>query len=117
MDKRQVFGRLEPFAGQLEQPPVDLDGYDPARGPAEPFRQEPRARADLKDDLIARDLGRADETVTTLPLRNLSTEGIDMTTVVLVGSSETRRMARGDGSVRVYTPRGYAGKQAKESGG
>jgi cobalt-precorrin 5A hydrolase/precorrin-3B C17-methyltransferase len=43
-----------------------------------------------------------------------------MLTVVLVGSSQTRRVARGDGSTKggawVYTPRGYAAKRATNAG-
>jgi cobalt-precorrin 5A hydrolase/precorrin-3B C17-methyltransferase len=37
-----------------------------------------------------------------------------MLTLVIVGSSETRRVARPDGGVRVYTPRGYAAKHSQE---
>jgi cobalt-precorrin 5A hydrolase/precorrin-3B C17-methyltransferase len=33
-----------------------------------------------------------------------------MLTVVLIGSSETRRVEKGDGGAWVYTPRGYAAK-------
>jgi cobalt-precorrin 5A hydrolase/precorrin-3B C17-methyltransferase len=35
---------------------------------------------------------------------------VDMLTVVVVGSSESRTMKTGDGKTWVYTPRGYAGK-------
>ena len=44
-------------------------------------------------------------------LAELALAHVDMLTVVLVGSSETRRLARGDGGVWVYTPRGYAAKR------
>ncbi len=36
-----------------------------------------------------------------------------MLTVVLVGSSATRRLARPDGGEWVYTPRGYAARRAE----
>lgn len=52
--------------------------------------------------IVARELGRPDETVTLTTLADLDPETVDMLTLVLVGSSETRRF--GD---RVYTPRGY----------
>ena len=35
---------------------------------------------------------------------------MDMLTLVMIGSSETRAIARGDGGTWVYTPRGYAAK-------
>ena len=75
-------------------------------------------RAHRTDDtpvVLARNLGRDGETVTTVKLAELTADKVDMLTVVLVGSSETRRVARGDGGVWVYTPRGYAGKAAKDS--
>jgi cobalt-precorrin 5A hydrolase/precorrin-3B C17-methyltransferase len=57
--------------------------------------------------VLARNLGREGETVrvTTLGALDVEADGIDMLTLVLVGSSETRRV--GDW---VYTPRGYARK-------
>jgi cobalt-precorrin 5A hydrolase/precorrin-3B C17-methyltransferase len=42
-------------------------------------------------------------------LATLSVDEVDMLTVVLVGSSQTRRLDTGDGP-RIYTPRGYARK-------
>jgi cobalt-precorrin 5A hydrolase/precorrin-3B C17-methyltransferase len=35
---------------------------------------------------------------------------IDMLTVVLIGSTATRGVARPDGGAWIYTPRGYAAK-------
>ena len=61
--------------------------------------------------IIARNLGRAEESLRTTTLDALDPADIDMLTVVLVGSSETRAVSRGDGRCWVYTPRGYAGKQ------
>ena len=50
----------------------------------------------------------------TVTLDALEVAAVDMLTVVLVGSSETRAVARGDGRHWIYTPRGYAGRQANE---
>lgn len=66
--------------------------------------------------VLARNLGRKDESINVIDLAALSTDGIDMTTVVLVGSSETRRINRRDGGIWVYTPRGYAAKSAEGIG-
>ncbi|MCB1882728.1 MAG: precorrin-3B C(17)-methyltransferase [Geminicoccaceae bacterium] len=57
--------------------------------------------------VVARDLGRADERVEVVTLEALSVEMVDMLTLVLVGSSATRRFAARDGGTRVFTPRGY----------
>jgi hypothetical protein len=59
--------------------------------------------------VVARNLGRADERVTTVPLAALEADRADMLTLVLVGASATRQVATG-GRVWTYTPRGYAGK-------
>ena len=47
-------------------------------------------------------------------LAALDPEEVDMLTVVLIGASTTRRVARPDGGDWVYTPRGYAGKNAEK---
>ena len=62
--------------------------------------------------ILARNLGRDGETVTVIDLAALTPEAVDMLTVVLIGSSATRRVDRGDGGVWVYTPRGYAAKNS-----
>ena len=67
--------------------------------------------------VIARNLGRDGEQVRIVTLGTLDPADIDMLTVVLVGSSETRAVARGDGRHWVYTPRGYAGKQNRDMEG
>ncbi|MEQ8355533.1 MAG: precorrin-3B C(17)-methyltransferase [Kiloniellaceae bacterium] len=74
-----------------------------------------RHRRDDTPVVLARNLGRDGETVTILDLADLTPDRVDMLTVVLVGSSETRRVTRSDGGAWVYTPRGYAGKAAKNS--
>jgi cobalt-precorrin 5A hydrolase/precorrin-3B C17-methyltransferase len=78
------------------------------------------ARPETTPVVIARNLGRPEETVRVVTLRDLDPARIDMLTVVLVGSSETRALVRGDGRSRVYTPRGYGEKYSlgkkRESG-
>jgi len=61
--------------------------------------------------VLARNLGREGETARVITLGALSADQVDMLTLVLVGSGETRRLPRGDGGVWVYTPRGYAAKR------
>ncbi|HLB80019.1 MAG TPA: precorrin-3B C(17)-methyltransferase, partial [Dongiaceae bacterium] len=58
--------------------------------------------------VIARNLGRAGETVAVTTLGSLDPDDVDMLSLVLVGSSATRTLSRPDGGVWVYTPRGYA---------
>ena len=61
--------------------------------------------------ILATNLGRDGERVRFVDLAALDVDDVDMLTVVIVGSSQTRRIATGDGRNWVYTPRGYAGKQ------
>ncbi|MEO0672822.1 MAG: precorrin-3B C(17)-methyltransferase [Pseudomonadota bacterium] len=68
--------------------------------------------------LLASDLGRPNETLRVRTLETLSVDEVDMLTVVLVGSSETRQFRSGDQNsgadgIRIYTPRGYAAKRAR----
>ena len=56
--------------------------------------------------VVARNLGRAGEQVTVTTLVELDTETVDMLTVVVVGSSRTRRVQHA-GRAWLYTPRGY----------
>jgi cobalt-precorrin 5A hydrolase/precorrin-3B C17-methyltransferase len=60
--------------------------------------------------VLARNLGRDGEALRVMDLAALTPEAVDMLTVVLVGSSATRRVDKADGGVWVYTPRGYAAK-------
>ncbi|MFP6743530.1 MAG: precorrin-3B C(17)-methyltransferase [Alphaproteobacteria bacterium] len=55
--------------------------------------------------VLARNLGREGETVRNVDLAALQVDDVDMLTVVIVGSSQTRRVGRW-----VYTPRGYESK-------
>ncbi len=56
--------------------------------------------------LLASSLGRPEEALTYRDLSALEVDEVDMLTVVLVGSSQSRVTAAG----RMYTPRGYARK-------
>ncbi len=60
--------------------------------------------------MLASNLGRDGEALRIVPLGALLVDDVDMLTVVIVGSSDTRTVATGDGRTWVYTPRGYAGK-------
>ncbi len=55
--------------------------------------------------VLARNLGREGETVRNVDLAALQVDDVDMLTVVIVGSSQTRRVGGW-----VYTPRGYEPK-------
>jgi cobalt-precorrin 5A hydrolase/precorrin-3B C17-methyltransferase len=81
--------------GQLDQALTILKGHRPPDTPV----------------VIASNLGRPDEKVAILPLAGVDAAAIDMLTVVLVGSSQTRAYRRGDGRTHAYTPRGYARKR------
>ncbi len=60
--------------------------------------------------VLARNLGRDGESLRVVTLGALTSADADMLTLVLIGSSATRRIERGDGGVWVYTPRGYQAK-------
>ena len=57
--------------------------------------------------ILARNLGRPEETLRVTSLGDLAADDCDMLTVVLVGSSATRRVPRLHGTDWAYTPRGY----------
>ncbi len=59
--------------------------------------------------MLARNLGRPSETLSHTTLGSLDPANVDMLTVVLVGSTTTRRIDHAGGAW-VYTPRGYAKK-------
>ena len=59
---------------------------------------------------LARNLGRAGESIRLTTLGALAGEDVDMLTLVLVGSSATRLIP--GAAPRLYTPRGYAAKRA-----
>ena len=57
--------------------------------------------------LLASSLGRPEENIRYRRLADLDVDDVDMLTVVLVGSSNSKLAQLGDGP-RMYTPRGYA---------
>jgi cobalt-precorrin 5A hydrolase/precorrin-3B C17-methyltransferase len=61
--------------------------------------------------VVAINLGRNGEQVTIVSLREFDCDRVDMLTLILIGSSQSRAIVRGDGRTVVYTPRGYATKQ------
>ena len=60
--------------------------------------------------ILARNLGRDGEQVTTVPLEQLNVDDVDMLTLVLVGASSTRQV-KAAGRTWTYTPRGYEKKR------
>ncbi|MBY4770782.1 precorrin-3B C(17)-methyltransferase [Burkholderia ambifaria] len=57
--------------------------------------------------VLGRDIGRPGATLATTTLGALRSDQVDMRTMVIVGSSTTRRFAIADGREWVYTPRWY----------
>lgn len=60
--------------------------------------------------VLGSNLGRPEEKLRIVNLADLNVDDVDMLTVVLVGSSATRRVEN-NGQVKIYTPRGYATKR------
>jgi cobalt-precorrin 5A hydrolase/precorrin-3B C17-methyltransferase len=61
--------------------------------------------------IIAGNLGRPEENVRIVALKDFDPAVVDMLTLVMVGSSQSKSMLRGDGRTYAYTPRGYAKKR------
>lgn len=57
--------------------------------------------------VLGRDIGRPAEALRSLTLGELTPEMVDMRTLVIIGSSQTRRFPRAEGGEWVYTPRWY----------
>ncbi|MFC5801050.1 precorrin-2 C(20)-methyltransferase [Streptomyces formicae] len=57
--------------------------------------------------VVARDVGGAEESVRIVRLAELDPAVVDMRTLLLVGSSQTRTVSRGDGTTVAWTPRTY----------
>ena len=55
----------------------------------------------------ARNLGRAGETLAVAPLAEFDPGAVDMLSLLIVGSSRTRRLEWPNGRGLAYTPRGY----------
>ncbi len=60
--------------------------------------------------ILASNLGRPEEKLRVLNFADFNPEEVDMLTIVLVGSSQSKAIKRGDGKTYAYTPRGYARK-------
>jgi cobalt-precorrin 5A hydrolase / precorrin-3B C17-methyltransferase len=61
--------------------------------------------------VIASNLGRPEEQVRVIRFADFNPDDVDMLTLVMVGSSQSKSFARGDGTTAAYTPRGYAKKR------
>ncbi|MGA5409344.1 precorrin-2 C(20)-methyltransferase [Streptomyces lavendulocolor] len=57
--------------------------------------------------VVARDVGGPEESVRVLPLMDLDPAEVDMRTLLLIGSSQTQAVRRGDGATVTWTPRRY----------
>ena len=57
--------------------------------------------------VVGRDVGGREESVRITTLGELDPDTIDMRCLLIVGSSQTRTIQRGDGSSQVFTPRHY----------
>jgi cobalt-precorrin 5A hydrolase/precorrin-3B C17-methyltransferase len=65
--------------------------------------------------VLGRDVARPGQRLTVVTLGALTADMVDMRTMVLVGSSTTRVIARGDGPPWVYTPRWYPAAPGPET--
>ncbi len=68
---------------------------------------EPHRHADTPV-IIASNLGRPAENVHIRKFSDFNPAAVDMLTLVMVGSSQSKAFMRGDGKTYAYTPRGYA---------
>lgn len=68
-------------------------------------------RPDDTPVIIASNLGRPEEKVKIVRFADFNPDDVDMLTLVMVGSSQSKSFARGDGQHYAYTPRGYAKKR------
>jgi precorrin-2 C20-methyltransferase / precorrin-3B C17-methyltransferase len=59
--------------------------------------------------VIGRAVGSDEESVSVVRLGELDPELVDMRTLLIIGSSRTRAVARADGTLSVWTPRRYPG--------
>ena len=64
--------------------------------------------------IIAKNLGRCGETVEVTTLSNFDQTRVDMMTLLVIGSSQTRMSQRLHGDPFVYTPRGYLAAESDE---
>jgi len=64
--------------------------------------------------IIASNLGRPTEKVKTVAFKDFNPQEVDMLTIVLIGSSQSKILTRGDGKAYCFTPRGYANKKVPQ---
>ena len=64
--------------------------------------------------ILAHNLGRSGERVNVVTLACMEPSEVNMLTVVIVGSSQSKKIQLPNGVVRVYTPRGYQKIQVTE---
>ena len=69
------------------------------------YKRQLQYRPEDTPVLLASNLGRPEEKIVYRDLGKLEVDEVDMLTVVLIGSSQSRLTAG-----RMYTPRGYAKK-------
>jgi len=60
--------------------------------------------------IVASNVGRPEENIRIRTFATFKPEEVDMLTLVMVGSSQSKAITRGDGKTYAYTPRGYAKK-------
>ena len=63
--------------------------------------------------IVARQVGRDEQSITVVSLAELDQDAVDMMTLLIIGSSSTRLLQAGT-TQYVYTPRGYEVKNAAE---
>jgi precorrin-2 C20-methyltransferase/precorrin-3B C17-methyltransferase len=64
--------------------------------------------------VVGRDVGGPEESVRITTLGELDAASIDMRCLLIIGSSQTRTIQRGDGSAQVFTPRHYPNRSATD---
>lgn len=74
-----------------------------------------RHRAPSTPVVLGRDVGRPDERLIVTTLGEVQPDQVDMRTLVILGSSQTRQFPRRDGGTWVYTPRWYPDTTAEPS--
>jgi precorrin-3B C17-methyltransferase len=111
-DNLKPWGEIERRLGLVCEADLVLALYNP-RSRARPD-QFARALAVIREQrspdtvvVLGRNIGRTGEQLNVTTLAALDPGQVDMRTVVIVGSSRTRRIERPDGGCWVYTPRFY----------
>ncbi|MEX0627628.1 MAG: precorrin-3B C(17)-methyltransferase, partial [Cucumibacter sp.] len=89
--------------------------YNPRSGRRTGFIEQAKAiflrhRPPATPVVVASNLGRNGESVRITTLTEFDPASVDMLTIVLIGSSQSRAFTRGSGATLAYTPRGYASK-------